>query len=78
MRCRAGPSDSTSKCQPERIAGFVDIVTHPWFVAVSEAVLGPDYRIIELGFDIPFPGAADQPWHRDFPSPPDNARSIAG
>jgi ectoine hydroxylase-related dioxygenase (phytanoyl-CoA dioxygenase family) len=32
-------------------------------------VLGPDYRIVEVGFDIPFPGAADQPWHRDFPSP---------
>jgi ectoine hydroxylase-related dioxygenase (phytanoyl-CoA dioxygenase family) len=22
-----------------------------------------------VGFDIPFPGAADQPWHRDFPAP---------
>jgi ectoine hydroxylase-related dioxygenase (phytanoyl-CoA dioxygenase family) len=21
---------------------------------------------VEVGFDIPFPGAADQPWHRDF------------
>ena len=31
---------------------------------------GPDYRIVEVGFDIPLPGAADQPWHRDFPSPP--------
>ena len=64
-----GPQRFYVEVHPERIAGFVDIVTHPWFVAVSEAVLGPDYRIIELGFDIPFPGAADQPWHRDFPSP---------
>jgi ectoine hydroxylase-related dioxygenase (phytanoyl-CoA dioxygenase family) len=32
-------------------------------------VLGPDYRIVEVGFDIPFPGAADQPWHRDFAVP---------
>jgi ectoine hydroxylase-related dioxygenase (phytanoyl-CoA dioxygenase family) len=32
-------------------------------------VLGPDYRIVEVGCDIPFPGAADQPWHRDFASP---------
>jgi ectoine hydroxylase-related dioxygenase (phytanoyl-CoA dioxygenase family) len=54
---------------PERIRGFVDIATHPWFVSVAEAVLGPDYRIVEIGFDIPFPGAADQPWHRDFPAP---------
>ncbi len=32
-------------------------------------MLGPDYRIVEVGFDIPFPGAADQPWHRDFKAP---------
>jgi hypothetical protein len=55
--------------QPERVRGFVDIATHPWFVAVCEAVLGPEYKIVEIGFDIPFPGAQDQPWHRDFPSP---------
>ena len=65
-----GPERFYVEVHPERIAGFVDIVTHPWFVAVSEAVLGPDYRIVELGFDIPFPGAEDQPWHRDFPAPP--------
>jgi hypothetical protein len=51
------------------VRGFVEIVTHDWFVAVCEAVLGTDYRIVEIGFDIPFPGAADQPWHRDFQAP---------
>lgn len=56
---------------PEDISGFVDLVTHPWVVAVSEAVLGPDYRIVEIGFDVPNPGALDQPWHRDFPAPPE-------
>ncbi|WP_375489956.1 phytanoyl-CoA dioxygenase family protein [uncultured Jatrophihabitans sp.] len=56
---------------PEAIAGFVDIVSHPWFVAVCDEVLGADYRIVEIGFDIPFPGARDQPWHRDFPAPPE-------
>lgn len=61
-----GPERWYVEVQPERISGFVDIATHPWFVAVCEAVLGPDYRIVEIGFDIPFPGAADQPWHRDF------------
>ena len=61
-----GPQRFYVEVQPERVRGFVDIVTHPWFVAVSEAVLGPDYKIVEIGFDIPFPGAADQPWHRDF------------
>ncbi|MEO7240242.1 MAG: phytanoyl-CoA dioxygenase family protein [Sphingomicrobium sp.] len=65
-----GPERFYVEVQPERIRGFVDIATHPWFIAVCETVLGPDYRIVEVGFDIPFPGAADQPWHRDFASPP--------
>lgn len=64
-----GPERFYVEVHPERVRGFVDIATHPWFVAVCEAVLGPNYRIVEVGFDIPFPGAADQPWHRDFPSP---------
>jgi len=55
---------------PEQLRGFVDLVTHPWVASVCEAVLGPDYEIVEVGFDIPFAGAQDQPWHRDFPSPP--------
>ena len=64
-----GPERFYVEVQPERIRGFVDIATHHWFVAVCESVLGSDYKIVEVGFDIPFPGAADQPWHRDFPSP---------
>lgn len=68
-----GPERWYVEVQPERIRGFVEIATHPWFVAVCEAVLGPRYRIVEIGFDIPFPGAADQPWHRDF-SVPDATR----
>jgi len=38
-------------------------------MGVCEAVLGPRYEIVELGFDIPFAGAVNQPWHRDFPMP---------
>jgi phytanoyl-CoA dioxygenase PhyH len=64
-----GPERWYVEVQPERIRGFVEIVTHPWFVAVCGAVLTKDYRIVEIGFDIPFPGAADQPWHRDFLAP---------
>jgi hypothetical protein len=64
-----GPARWYVEVQPERIRGFVDIVTHPWFVAVCEAVLGADYKVVEVGFDIPFPGAAEQPWHRDFAAP---------
>jgi ectoine hydroxylase-related dioxygenase (phytanoyl-CoA dioxygenase family) len=33
--------------------------------------LGPEYKIVEIGFDVPNPGALDQPWHRDFAAPPD-------
>jgi ectoine hydroxylase-related dioxygenase (phytanoyl-CoA dioxygenase family) len=36
---------------------------------MAEAVCGPDYQIVEIGFDTPFQGAKRQPWHRDFPSP---------
>ena len=64
-----GPERWYVEVQPERIRGFVEIVTHPWFLAVCQAVLGMDYRIVEIGFDIPFPGAAVQPWHRDFAVP---------
>jgi ectoine hydroxylase-related dioxygenase (phytanoyl-CoA dioxygenase family) len=54
---------------PERIRGFVELVTHPWVKAVCRAVLGEGYKVVEAGFDIPFPGAMHQPWHRDFPAP---------
>jgi ectoine hydroxylase-related dioxygenase (phytanoyl-CoA dioxygenase family) len=64
-----GPKRYYVEIHPERLRGFVDLVTHPWVVAVSAAVLGPDYRIVEIGFDVPGPGAVDQPWHRDFPAP---------
>ena len=64
-----GPERFYVEVHPERVRGFTDIAAHPWFVAVCESVLGPDYRIVEVGFDIPFPGAADQPWHRDFAVP---------
>ncbi len=66
-----GPNRYYVEIHPEQLRGFVDLVEHPWVRQVSEAVLGPDYQIVELGFDIPFPGAVNQPWHRDFPMPDD-------
>jgi hypothetical protein len=45
------------------------MVTHPAIVELSREVLGEDYQIVELGADIPLPGAPDQPPHRDFPLP---------
>jgi hypothetical protein len=64
-----GPNRYYVEIHPEDLRGFLDIVSHPWFHAVCETVLGPEYQVVELGFDIPFPGAQNQPWHRDFPSP---------
>src|SRR4051812_40376964 len=64
-----GPNRYYVEIHPEDVRGFVDLTTHPWVTAVSEAILGADYRIVEIGFDVPLPGAAYQPWHRDFPSP---------
>jgi len=64
-----GPNRYYVEIHPEQMRGFVDLVTHPWVTAVCEAVLGPDYRIVELGFDVPLAGAVNQPWHRDFPMP---------
>src|SRR5688500_20188712 len=60
-----GPQRWYVEVQPERVRGFVDIATHPWFVAVCEAALGPEGRGVESGFDSPVPGAADQTAHRD-------------
>ena len=66
-----GPKRYYVEIHPEGIRGFLDLVTHPWVVAVSEAVLGPHYKVVEIGFDVPGPGAVHQPWHRDFPAPDD-------
>ncbi|MCT2591591.1 phytanoyl-CoA dioxygenase family protein [Streptomyces sp. N2-109] len=64
-----GPHRYYVEIHPEQMRGFVDLVDHPWVRSVCEAVLGPEYAIVELGFDIPFAGAVNQPWHRDFPLP---------
>ena len=64
-----GPKRYYVEIHPERVRGFVDLATHPWVVTVCESVLGPDYQIVEIGFDVPGPGAQHQPWHRDFPAP---------
>ena len=69
-----GPRRWYVECHPEQISGFVDLVTHPWIQAMAREVLGEDYRIVEIGFDVPFQGARNQPWHRDFASPPETYR----
>jgi ectoine hydroxylase-related dioxygenase (phytanoyl-CoA dioxygenase family) len=69
-----GPNRWYVEVHPEQLRGFVQLATHPWVRAVCQAVLGPDYRIVEIGFDVPFAGAVDQPWHRDFRSPEETWR----
>jgi hypothetical protein len=64
-----GPRRWYVEVHPQEISGFVELIAHPWVRALSEAVLGPQYEIVELGLDVPFQGAKFQPWHRDFPSP---------
>lgn len=66
-----GPRRWYVEIHPEQFGGFADLAGHPWVVAMCEAALGPDYQIVEIGFDTPFQGARNQPWHRDFPSPAD-------
>jgi hypothetical protein len=53
----------------ERVRGFIELVTHPLIVDLSTRMFGKDYMIVELGCDVPLPGAVNQPWHRDFPIP---------
>ena len=68
-----GPQRFYFAVHPERIRGFVDLVSHPAITGLCAEVLGPDYLMVELGFDVPLAGAQDQPWHRDFRTPPDTA-----
>ncbi len=69
-----GPRRWYVEIHPQNLRGFVDLVTHPWIAGMCEAVLGPNYEIVEVGFDTPFQGARNQPWHRDFPSPAESWR----
>lgn len=64
-----GPRRWYVEAHPQAFRGFVDLITHPWVVGMCEAVLGPEYEIVEVGLDVPFQGAQYQPWHRDFPAP---------
>lgn len=69
-----GPNRYYVEVHPERLRSFVTIASHPWIHAVCSAVLGPEWRIVEVGFDVPGPGAMHQPWHRDFASPPETVQ----
>lgn len=69
-----GPNRYYFALPPERLSGFAGLVTHPYVTGLCEQMLGPDWSIVEVGFDVPLPGAVDQPWHRDFPTPAGETR----
>jgi hypothetical protein len=69
-----GPRRWYVETHPQAFQGFIELTTHPWVVGMCEAVLGPEYQIVEIGFDVPFQGARYQPWHRDFASSPESYR----
>ena len=66
-----GPKRHYVEIHPEDIRGFVELATHPWVMAVCEAVLGPEYKIVEIGFDVPNPsddlGADEDPYDPNEP-----------
>lgn len=64
-----GPQRYYFAVHPERIRAFVDLLSHPAVTDLCTQVLGSGYQVVELGFDVPLPGAKDQPWHRDFRTP---------
>src|SRR4051812_25009690 len=53
----------------ERVRGFWDVASHPVVTSLAEHMFGPGWQVVELGCDVPLPGAENQPWHRDFPMP---------
>ena len=50
-----GPKRYYVEMHPEQLRGWLELVDHPWVRMVCESVLGPDYQIVELGFDVPGP-----------------------
>lgn len=72
-RVARGPGEEPKRyyfaVHPERLSGFLDLVTHPVLDALCRNVLGDDYQFVEVGFDVALPGAVTQPLHRDFPIP---------
>ena len=71
-----GPNRYYFAVHPEAVTGFADLAGHPALAALSADMLGRDYKIVELGFDVPLPGVVHQPWHRT--SPPHPSRPSTG
>src|SRR3712207_6623499 len=48
-----GPERFYFAVHPERLRGFLDLVTHPYVTGLSRAMLGPQYQVVEVAFDVP-------------------------
>ncbi len=68
-----GPNRHYFSVYAEQLRCFPALIANPAVVALCERVLGPHWEVVEVGFDVPRSGAAYQPWHRDFPTPPKTA-----
>jgi hypothetical protein len=61
-----GPDRVYFSVPPETLSGFVDIIEHPALTQLCETIVGPAWQVVEVGCDLPGPGAQNQPWHRDY------------
>ena len=62
-----GPRRWYVEIVPEMFGGFVELCAHPWVTAMCEATLGPDYKIVEIGFDTPSRAPRTSPGTGTFP-----------
>ncbi len=65
-----GPQRHYFSVYAEQLRATVKLLACEPILKVCEAVLGADWQLVEVAFDVPQPGAKHQPWHRDFPTPP--------
>ncbi len=43
-----GPRRWYVEIHPQAFGGFVDLCAHPWVTTMCSAVLGPEYKIVEI------------------------------
>ena len=62
---------------PQAFGGVAGLCCRPWVVAMREAALGSDYKIVEIGLAAPFQRAMKQTWRRDFLLLPERQPTLA-
>ncbi len=69
-----GPNRHYFSVYAEQLRGLPALLACEPILMVCAEVLGPDWQMVEVAFDVPRAGAKHQPWHRDFATPPRTAR----